>query len=867
MKTIIPRIVAVVVLAVLGRSVHAQDQPKNTLGSPSESGAHSSTGSQDIDPYPPSPLIGPAVYRWSFEKGPGAWKALHDCRVSGEDGSLKIVSTGEDPYAMAPSDKPLAGPLLARIRMRATTAGNGQFFWTSDRQPAMAAERCASFDLDSDGNWHEYSTLLDVDGSLTRLRLDPGSGPGHAEVAWIELCEARHYPLVVERLETTPTAVKIALRNRSDHPVEVRLAGTPTSIAPGAVADLVQSLSGNAAVEAVAVVVEVQGFPPLQRTVVVRRDTPIADWLTLRNEALTLRVAPDGSAARIERDGRPVALIAPLVMADHAIVKFPSPERQEHRLRLASEGIEAVLTLQGEQIEVSIAAGRPVEGPVVRPIGPLQQGLLAGLEYLGRGEKSSSKLDIETEEHLRFRPDRLKVTMPLMVCVTDRASVAVSWNDMTLQPTYASPNFVDGLSDEHRMSLEGEKIDAVIRVSSGDLEDAILWAVKRKGLPPLPPSPRDPDAQRRLDLAALQGPIAGPGGWGHCVEPKFPRAPHADMASAVWRLTGEAPALEKLVPGGSHIRNDAIYFVTGRAEAWLNQRRAEVRNLIKTQQADGSYRYQGKFQRGHDEDTASGWCAPPATRLLEFARATGDAEALAAGLKTLDYMKRFREPRGAQTWELSLHTPDILASAYLVWAYVRGYELTGKAEYLACARRWAISGIPFVYLWQCHPIMLYATPPVYGATQYRAPNWMGLPVQWCGGVYAYALALLAPHDTTLDWKHLAQGIYVAAQQIQYPDGPLAGCLPDVFHLSTQKRDGPSINPSATLSLQLILEGQLDSLAVAADAQHRVTAPYPVTLRDHRAHVRATPGKSYQILVDGQVVEVRQSKGEDPIELK
>jgi hypothetical protein len=822
---------------------------------------------QDIDPSPVSPLVGPPLHRWTFENGTAGWIALHECRVLGDSGWLQIESTGEDPYATARLDKPVTGPVQARIRIRATTSGSGQFFWTTDRQPTMAAERCASFDLESDGQWHEYSTFLDVDGSLTRLRLDPGSGAGQAEVAWIELCQARRYPVVIERLETTPAAVKIDLRNRTKHPVDVRLADRSASIGPGAVVELVQTLSGNAAVEAVSLAVEVEGVPPLRRTVVVRRDTPVADWLTLGNEALTLRVAPDGSAARIERSGRPVAVIAPLAMADRAIVKFRSSEHRAGRLRLAGEGIEAVLGLQGEQIEVSIVASRPVEGPVVRPIGALQQGLLAGLEYLGRGEKSSSTLDIETEEHLRFRPDRLKVTMPLMACVTELASVALAWNDMSLQPTYASPNFVDGHRDEHRMSLEGEKIEATIRVSTGDLEDAILWAVKRKGLPPLPPSPRDSQAQRRLDLAALQGPIAGPGGWGHCAEPKFTRAPYADIASALWRLTGESPQVEKLVPGGCHVRNDAIYFVTGQAETWLNQRRAEVRELIKTQQPDGSYRYQGKYQRGHDEDTASGWCAPRAVRLLEFARATGDAEALAAGLKAIDYMKRFREPRGAQTWELSLHTPDILASAYLVWAYVRGYELTGKADYLACARRWALSGVPFVYLWQCHPIMLYATPPVYGATAYRTPNWMGLPVQWCGGVYAYALALLAPHDATLDWKHLAQGIYIAAQQIQYPDGPLAGCLPDVFHLPAQKRDGPSINPGAVLSLQLILEGQLDSLAVAANAQHRVVSPFPVILRDNRAHITATPGTSYQLLVDCRVVDVRGSKGEDTIELK
>ena len=230
-------------------------------------------------------------------------------------------------------------------------------------------------------------------------------------------------------------------------------------------------------------------------------------------------------------------------------------------------------------------------------------------------------------------------------------------------------------------------------------------------------------------------------------------------------------AFERFVPGGAHVPNGTIYFVTQRADEWLETQRRQVRGFIAQQQPDGSYRYDGEFRRGHFEDTASGLCAAPAARLLEFAYVTGDQEALAAGVRTLEFMKRFSVPRGAQTWEIPLHTPDQLASAYLVWAYTRGYQLTGNAEYLQQARKWALSGIPFTYLWGRYPIMLYATPPVYGATNWIAPNWMGLPVQWVGGVYAYALTLLAPHEKTLDWNHLARGILISAQQQQYPDGP------------------------------------------------------------------------------------------------
>jgi hypothetical protein len=197
---------------------------------------------------------------------------------------------------------------------------------------------------------------------------------------------------------------------------------------------------------------------------------------------------------------------------------------------------------------------------------------------------------------------------------------------------------------------------------------------------------------------------------------------------------------------------------------------------------------------------------------------------------------------------------------------VRGYELTGNEEYLARARSWALTGVPFVYLWGRYPTMVYATIPVYGATNWRAPNWIGLPVQWCGSVYAYALGLLAPYDQTLDWKRLARGILIAAEQMQYPDGKLVGCLPDIFDLPAQRRAGPSINPCALVSLRMLLDGEVDFLSVAADAGHRVAAPFPVTIREGKAYVRAERGVDYQVLVDGQRIVDIKSQGTDVISL-
>ncbi len=803
------------------------------------------------------------------------WQSVHHSTVTAGEGALRITSTGGDPYLHGPAVA-LDAPSLVKLKMKCSTGGRGQVFWTTARSANMEEKKSARFDLNHDGEWHEYAVPVDVQGTLTRLRIDPGSAPGGAEVDWIELSKATLHPLEIERVVTTAREVAVHLRNHGKKRIECTVGREAVTMEGKSVRRVVLDADGEAPFEAFHVVVKAEGLPDVRRTVFLHRPHATTDWIVRRSKALTLRLARDGSGARLERDGELAAIIAPLVHVDGVVPRLSAVEVDE-AVRFRGEGITATVAFRDDEVAVSITSARPCEGPVLRAIGTLEQGLFAGLEHLGKGERSSSKKDIETDEHLRYAPDPLKVTMPLMACVTERGTAAMLWEDMSLRPVYAVPNFFDGTAD-HRMALRGTKIAATIlcRPRRADiatpLEEVILWAVKKRGLPPLPEPPRDRKAQFRLCMDALGGCLKTADGWGHCVEERWKRRWFVDHASTVWRLTGQAPEMPELVPGGSHVRNESIYFVTGRAGKWLALRKGEVAGIIRRQKPDGSFRYEGKYRRGHFEDTASGHCARPAAMLLEFAHHTGDTDALSAGVKTLDYMKRFRTPRGAQVWEVALHTPDILASAYLVWAYVRGYELTGDKDYLARARSWALSGMPFVYQWSRYPVMLYATVPVLGATNWRAPNWIGLPVQWCGGVYAYALALMAPHEKTLDWAKLARGILIAGEQMQHPAGKYVGCLPDAWDIPSQSRRPWTINPCALVSLRLLLDGEVDSLAVAVgedktDRKHRVAAPFPVTIRDGKAHVRAKRGVAYQVLVDGQRIIDVESRGTDVVPLE
>lgn len=829
------------------------------------------------NPFPRHVAMGESLQSWNFFDSTSGWRAANQCQLSVADNALHVQCTGHDPYLIADLKLP-GGLLVLRLRGKCSTAGDGQLFWSTDRQPGFAEGNSRHFELNHDGGSHEYYVPFEVMGELRALRLDPGTAAGSVVLNWLAVHRGVREAVEIAAISQQEQTATVYLKNHSDQAATVRVNDQPLTLTARAVESVAVRLPGQAPVEPFALNV-LADTPTRLRTIWVVRPQVAFDHVTRSRGPVTLEVARDGSLARLLWNGQLVAVLAPLVHVDDGLPQEGLPRltlapSEDGPLSFTGEGltVKLELTAVGE-VAISIRSEKPAEGPVVRVMGEMEQGLFAGLEYLERGEHSSSKLDIETDESLRFDPDPMKVTLPLMAFVTDRGAVSMSWQDMTLQPTFASPNFVDGTTDQ-RLSLRGTTIEAVLRLGpawgqGGRIEDAILWAVKLRGLPPVPPAPRSFDAQLQLSLAAYQRLIrCEQGGWYHAVVPggDAPGRWFADHASAIWRITGRAPQTPQLAYGGAHVGNSAAYFVTGRAAQWLQTVNDQARQLIRGQQSDGSYHYDGPYRRGHFEDTANGICARPALVLLEHAWSTGNPESLAAGVKTLEYMRRFRTPRGAQTWEVPLHTPDILASAYLVWAYVRGYELTGDKQWLDEARRWALSGLPFVYQWSNRPIMLYATTPVYGATSWKAPNWMGLPVQWCGTVYAYALLLFAPHDTTLDWHQVAEGILVAGEQMQYPDGPSQGCLPDVFHLASQQRRPADINPGALVSLRLCLAGKLDALAVAVEGNRRVVAPFPVTIRDGQTRIDAAAGTTYQVVLDGRRVVEVHSQGQDVIPL-
>ncbi|MBC7327312.1 hypothetical protein H5T87_04260 [bacterium] len=214
-------------------------------------------------------------------------------------------------------------------------------------------------------------------------------------------------------------------------------------------------------------------------------------------------------------------------------------------------------------------------------------------------------------------------------------------------------------------------------------------------------------------------------------------------------------------------------------------------NLLNQQWEDGSWRFyanrlgSGVFegydyrQLGPHNAVEVGTCAYNAWQILRYARMTGDEKLLEAGIKALEFMKRFTVPRAAQVWEVPVHTPDVLAASDAVDAYIEGYRATGNKTYLEEAKKWARKGLPFIYMWNDpkFPFMRYASIPVFGASLYQG-SWFGRPVQWNGLRYAYALLKLWDYDKSFPWKTVAEGITRSAMYQQDEKGENIALWPD-----------------------------------------------------------------------------------------
>lgn len=672
---------------------------------------------------------------------------------------------------------------------------------------------------------------------------------------------------------------------------------------------------------------------------------------TLRGGKLAVRFAPDASGAEVFYEGKRVAVIFPLACeeGDGADVLVPERDYAEELQKTSGEfpvnssdkrltpvfrsvsndGKEAEFALceipidearkelarnkndqtdgaraqklaaavgflkfrvDGDLLRFDYDAPRKIHAPVLCPLGEMTQAVFPGVEYLEKGEHSSSTADIKTAERVRYAPPIHHVTQPFLAIATDRGSATTLYNDPATQPVFAVPDFIDGDANRSRMNLCATSASGAIRFAAPEsVENAILWAVKTRGLPELPKPLRVGKDREKIILDALtKSIIATPEGWAHALlngEKPYSFAPSygSDFVSAIWEITGKLPETPRLDFGGSHIPNYAAYLLEGKGQWLVDYFKRQSRDLARQIHPDGSFRYYGKFLWGSKTDYASGNCGNALYALGKNWKVTGSRDALATLLKGADFMNSLTTPRGAQVWELSLHTPDVMGASRCCMANVYAYEATGETKYLDAARRWAITGLPFVYLWEdrslrpfpgdetplnpperYQPMMNYATIAVFGATGWSSPNWMGRPVQWCGLDYAQALILLAPYDKTLDWRKIADGIVTSAECQLCLREDLIGLLPDSVDVKTQERFPYYINPCVVYMLRRILDGKHTNVAIVDVDGKRVVSPFPATVDGNVVRISAREGMTYQIMIDGEELREIHSQGIDEV---
>jgi len=813
---------------------------------------------------------GKTVAEWDFSRGTLGWTGNNRVEeLSSSPEGLLVKSTGDDPWIEGPAiDLPGEKMIRVKIRMKSNADTGAELFYGR----VFRAGHSVRFTARNDGQWHDYSLVIrEKLGPGTRFRLDPCTGQGEVTVAFIKVEAIGE--IVVPSLEKP----KRPARNRS-RGVPVKSGSLEFEHYGGRWGNFVLKVNG----------IEMAFGYQCELLGVVFDES--SEWLNLKNSKVRFENRPE----REEFTSK--AVIKDSGGATWEIQQSVRPAEQEGALVIETE-----LKVNKDRDIVHIPWLTIFPG--LGTFGERKsQGLFAGVEYLC-DEPSSSEADIETPEHIRRVPGSVKITFPLMAIALNGNYIGVIWepSDMVAAafdspdriynsgahvmalsgPVVGELRFENGFCAHTPFRLEANKALKVSVLIIGGKGKTIVPAIKKyvelKGLPVVPEFEGGFGAAVNLLAHGwLDSQINHDGLFRHAVwGNNFPPVPAADAAMFIdWlnnhtkdkklceRLNGAKNQTLMKIPTGQpfsssvgHAHLPTAPFIFGRTYEFARQRHNRAINLLKNFDENGIKLYRpGKtnYSRTHFAKHANGFSARDLVEILEGAALSADKELISKALKLLDKQTTLYAgtvPRGAQTWEVPLHTPDILASAHMVKAYTLGYIISGEEKYLEQARYWAWTGVPFVYLYPPTPgrVGPYATIAVLGATNWRAPLWLGRPVQWCGLVYCSALHLLSEYDKKGPWGKIARGITTAGLQMSWPvtDKDRQGLMPDFFDLTAQVSAGPAINPGTVQAHlpELYDKGKIYDLKRLT--QHGWFIHAPCMIRDVRED-----NKEVSFIVDG-----------------
>ncbi|WP_084422534.1 sulfatase [Rubripirellula obstinata] len=135
-------------------------------------------------------LKGGANKKPAKQKGPPAkpvagWQPQGPCKLSLADGNLLVHSSGGDPHFVyslpdsAVAKSSAERDLILRFSMTSDSNGQGQVFWSErGSRPAYIGKRSVKFDVEHDGESHQYAIPFSSKQPVVGIRLDPSEAKG-----------------------------------------------------------------------------------------------------------------------------------------------------------------------------------------------------------------------------------------------------------------------------------------------------------------------------------------------------------------------------------------------------------------------------------------------------------------------------------------------------------------------------------------------------------------------------------------------------------------------------------------------------------------------------------------------------------------
>ena len=783
------------------------------------------------------------------------WLPTHDVEaVVGCAEGLAITAAGADPFVTGPpQDFPVDLPLVMTFVIKPASDGMAQIFYFSKH---ASEEQSVGFAVRG-GRWNTVRALLPPLGPGVRLRIDPPGRSGTTLVGRIDFASAASLPAPdwprhevfdtdgARRLEAGPLSLAVVPDGFALEIDGQRVAASHAQPLVGYVVDgEVRWIDCGVPAE-----VTVSAAGAAQPSILMRQALSDADGGTWSIERrFTVGSMPGlidlEVTVEVDKD-RAVAFLPLALLVAHEGTTHKSQAVFPGLEYLADEPSSSEADLIGPQSRRQVPASHKIAFPLMAMA---HGGRIVALMWDHRPAFAA----------LFDSPDRLLATGGHLLGVIAPGSDGFNRHEGELMPTAAMP-----LKAGEPIVFKGTLFGG----SGETVTPALAAFVASRGLPEVSDVGGLAEYVPLATAGWLDSGARAGDRYRHAIGPNFPPQPAAD--AAVWmswlagkaqdpaarsRLQDAATAAVKAVPTGSldaaaigHVRVPVQSLVFGRVEEAVAAHAATARRLLAKVRPDGTVAYErGKgrddYGRTHDADHANGLSALAVADALESARFAGDQplidEAVSA-LRRLGATYAGSVPRGAQTWEVPLHTPDILASAHLVRAFTIGYELTGDRELLDQAVAWAWTGLPFLYLGDPvgTPDGPYGCVTVFGATAWKWPVWIGRPVQWCGLVYAHALYRLVEHDPQGPWQRLADGITATGIRYSWPiataeSSPDAverqGLLPDGWEVLDMFPVDPPINPGTVqaCAVELFQAGSLYDCRVLPFGESRLIVHAP-----------------------------------------